>query len=288
MNRWTVDGEMLGTPGYMSPEQARGEHSRLTTRSDLYSLGAIAYQLLTDDLPHAQDAAYVELVRRSGHEPPRDPNRLNPQLPRALGAVLRKSVALDASQRFATAIQLAEELERWLDGKPVQTIATPWWTRTWLACRRNPKLSAATAVAVTATLTAAVLAGIAIANNREAALQQELAETRQQMLEQSRATVASAAERIVQELKAGHFIDSFKLLKTIEYLVRDSADTDNEATDTAVLALAESRREFARSLMQTVYGEEAFNDSRRNNALRAFLDAMERNRFKPDESERTH
>lgn len=132
----TTLGAPIGTPAFMSPEQARGERSAVGTRSDVYALGAIGYVLLTGETPHdLSDATLFEAVRRVGHDEPRDPASLNRDLERPLSSVLRKASAAEPGSRYSSAAELAQDLERWLHGEPVEAGERSRWTRAfrWLA-----------------------------------------------------------------------------------------------------------------------------------------------------------
>ena len=113
----TLPGSALGTPGYMSPEQARGDLDRLEPRSDVYSLGATLYCLLTGRAPFDGEVGVVlDAVRKSDFPPPR---RLDPSIHPALEAVCLKAMALEPSERYASARALADDVDRWLADEPV-------------------------------------------------------------------------------------------------------------------------------------------------------------------------
>jgi serine/threonine protein kinase len=151
----TQSGEVLGTPGYMAPEQATGQYASITGAVDVYGLGTILYESLTGRPPFA--AATVEatigLVRQDEPVPPR---RLQPTVPRDLETICLKCLRKEPGRRYATAHDLADDLRRFRAGEPVRArpVGTPEWVIVW--CRRKP------AVAVLlAALVAVFLAGSA-------------------------------------------------------------------------------------------------------------------------------
>src|SRR5262249_42402148 len=114
----TRTGQALGTPAYMSPEQAAGRLERLGPASDLYSLGATLCHRLTGEAPFAAGdvGAVLNQVQRGDFAPPR---RLSRQVPAALEAICLKAMALSAPARYASARALADDLEHWLADEAV-------------------------------------------------------------------------------------------------------------------------------------------------------------------------
>lgn len=143
----TDPGSVLGTPSYMPPEQAQGETSRIGPKSDVYSLGAILYQLLTGRPPFLAKTV-LDTLMQVVHNDPVSPRVLNPEVDRDLETVCLKCLQKDPRQRYATAKELAEELERFLRHEPI--VARPISTTARLLkwCRRNPALASLTAVTV--------------------------------------------------------------------------------------------------------------------------------------------
>ncbi len=114
----TAHGAILGTPGYMGPEQARGEVSSLDERADVFALGAVLRFLLTVRTP--QDAATASAASRSGPgESPTRPSQPNSAIPRPLAAISAKAMSQDPAERYATAEELVADVARYLDGLPV-------------------------------------------------------------------------------------------------------------------------------------------------------------------------
>jgi WD40 repeat protein/tRNA A-37 threonylcarbamoyl transferase component Bud32 len=164
----TQAGRALGTPQYMSPEQAAGRLDRLSPASDVYSLGATLYCLLTGKAPFAESelGQVLPKVQRGDFPPPR---RRNPRVPAALEAICLKAMALAPEERYASTRALADDLEHWLADEPVTAYAEPWTARAGRWVRRH-KGVVGTAAAVGAVFLTAAIAGLllALASAREA------------------------------------------------------------------------------------------------------------------------
>lgn len=114
----TADGSVIGTPAYMSPEQAAGRLDQLGPATDVYSLGATLYHVLTGRSPFAK-LPLPELLQRvqSGKFP--RPREVSSHIPKPLEAICLKAMAVDLQRRYATTTEIAEELERWLADEPI-------------------------------------------------------------------------------------------------------------------------------------------------------------------------
>ncbi len=135
----TVEGAPVGTPAFMAPEQARGERDSISTRTDVYALGAIGSWLCTGATPHDLAGATLhEAIRRVGSEEPRQPRSVSPELPRLLAAVLAKACAPKPGERYMSAAELAADLGRWLRREPVLATSPGVWRRIARRVERHP------------------------------------------------------------------------------------------------------------------------------------------------------
>jgi WD40 repeat protein/serine/threonine protein kinase len=118
-NTLSMAGELLGTPGFMSPEQARGDAQSTDIRSDCYSLGSILFWVLTGHSPHDLSGSPLTMMRRIAEEEARSPKSLGVSLDRDLTALLSKGVSIDPANRYQTADELAQDLRRYLNHEPL-------------------------------------------------------------------------------------------------------------------------------------------------------------------------
>jgi serine/threonine-protein kinase len=129
--------EVLGTPSYMAPEQAAGGTTKLGKATDVYGLGAVLYQLLTDHPPFAGGTTY-ETTRLLLNTEPRKPRALNRKIDRDLSTICLKCLEKDPKRRYPSALALAEDLEHWLKHEPILARHTGIITRSRKWVRRNP------------------------------------------------------------------------------------------------------------------------------------------------------
>ena len=145
----TCEGEIVGTPAYMSPEQAQGRGDGVGPVSDVYSLGAVLYALLTAQSPLGSSASdIVEAVKQGNIVPVRS---LNPRIPRPLAAICQKAMAHQPVQRYASALDLGADIECWLADEPVRAFREPWTDRAfrWMRKHRLPVAVASALLVVT-------------------------------------------------------------------------------------------------------------------------------------------
>ncbi|MGE0375331.1 MAG: SUMF1/EgtB/PvdO family nonheme iron enzyme, partial [Planctomycetaceae bacterium] len=156
----TVAGQILGTPAYMSPEQAQGitaDH-----RTDVYSLGVVLYELLTGKRPFTGETRL--LVQQVLTEEPRAPRKLDQSVPRPLETICLKAMSKDPNRRYASAAEFAADLRRYLHGEPIKARPVSRAERGWRWARRNPVVAGAGAAAA---LLALVLGGVLWQRHRE-------------------------------------------------------------------------------------------------------------------------
>jgi serine/threonine-protein kinase len=163
----TQVGSIMGTPAYMSPEQADGRLDQLKPASDIYGLGATLYELLTGQRPFDGRDILVK-VRRGEWLPPR---RVRKDVPPALDQVCRKALALRPEERYASALDLAADIEHWLADEPVTAYREPWsWRlRRWM--RRHRGMAAGVAGLLVAAVVAMAVGLVAVDHQKRRAEQ---------------------------------------------------------------------------------------------------------------------
>ena len=144
----TLPGSALGTPAYMSPEQAEGQLERLSPRSDVYSLGATLYSLLTGQPPYEGQAAdVIPAVQRGEFRPP---HQVDPTIDPALEAICLQAMAFRSEDRYPSCKALADDLDRWIADEPVSAWREPLSRRARRWARRHRTAATAAAVALAA------------------------------------------------------------------------------------------------------------------------------------------
>ncbi len=141
----SLSGARIGTPSYMAPEQVTGKASTIGPAADIYALGALLYEMLTGRPPFRAETA-TETERQVIAEEPVPPARLNPKVPRDLETICLKCLHKDPERRYADAGALAEDVRRFLEGRPIRARRISPLEYAWRWCRRNP---AGAALAVT-------------------------------------------------------------------------------------------------------------------------------------------
>ncbi len=164
----TMTGDVLGTLRYMAPEQALAKHNLVDHRADIYGLGATLYELLTGQ-PAIAGEDRQEILRRIAFEEPVPPRKLNRSIPPDLETIALKCLAKEPAERYASAADLAADLRRWLDDKPIRARLPSQMERLVRWMKRRPALAALTAVSTLALVALAVFAVIYGLDQRRAA-----------------------------------------------------------------------------------------------------------------------
>lgn len=155
----TIDGKVLGTPAYMSPEQARGDAHHVDRRADIYSLGVIVYELLTGKLPFEGNTRLM--IFQVLHDEPRHPRKLNDHIPPDLAIIALKAMSKEPEKRYKTSRELSDDLTRWLNNEPIKARPVGRLERASRWCRRRPLVAALSGLVFV--LLAALLSMISIA-----------------------------------------------------------------------------------------------------------------------------
>jgi tetratricopeptide (TPR) repeat protein/tRNA A-37 threonylcarbamoyl transferase component Bud32 len=220
--RLTKTGSSLGTPLYMSPEQVEGRSQDITPRTDVYSLGAILYELLTGRVPH-EGETMMEIYGRIVRDDPAPPRQLNPDTPEEIQTVALKALEKDSQRRYPTAKEFADDLARYLSGEPVLARPAGRATRAVRAFRRSPAArGAATAVALVLLATAAVVVVQEKSDRVEVSLLRDLVRTSlDAVLRLRRAGANESMKQFVPGLEAAYrqALDAAPEVAEVEYLM---------------------------------------------------------------------
>jgi serine/threonine-protein kinase len=195
----TLSGEFLGTPAYTAPEQARGDTKDVGPRADVYSLGAILYELLTGRPPF-QGASALETLLQVAHHEPVSPARLVPEVPRDLDTICLKCLEKDPSKRFATAADLAADLQRFLGGEPILARTAGPLERCTKWIRRRPARAALLAASATIVI-GLIGAGLRVSWQR-AAIARAVSDDVRELAASQRASDWTAARTALERARA--------------------------------------------------------------------------------------
>jgi eukaryotic-like serine/threonine-protein kinase len=172
----TRAGDIVGTPGYLAPEQAEGNPNRMGPGVDIYALGVLLYELLTGRPPF-QGGTPLDTVLLARVQEPIPPRRLQPAVSRDLDVICLKCLEKDPSRRYATAQALAEDLHRCLEGQPIKARPAGPLERLGKWARRQPALAALTASTILAVVLGFVGVALALQQARQKAADEQTART---------------------------------------------------------------------------------------------------------------
>lgn len=232
----TRSDAVVGTPAYMAPEQVLGARYT-TTSTDIWALGVILYQLVTQTQPFKGETSHETLRQVMENEPPR-PRQLEPSLPRDLETICLKCLQKDQPKRYPTGEALANDLRRFLAGEPVEArpVSTP--ERLWRWCRRNPGLAISGGAAMVAAAAAIVILSVAVGiiSDREQKANQ-LADDNANLLTSERA-LSRARERDNVNLRLEQAVKQCELDAGIGLLMLARVLSEAEAIGASDLAMS--------------------------------------------------
>jgi serine/threonine protein kinase/tetratricopeptide (TPR) repeat protein len=225
----TLPGQVFGTPAFMPPEQAEGRHDLIDARSDVYGLGAILYEILTGQAPYT-GANASEILAKVLHQAPEPPSRVCAGVPPALEAVCLRALARSPGDRYASAADLAQEVQCWLADEPVRAYREPWLARLWRRARRHRLVVTSVAALLLTALVALSISTILIGREQvrtekargQAEEQKQRAEMETEKTEVARSQAETARQQASQSFRqAREVVNRFPLQMSKEYLLNE-------------------------------------------------------------------
>ncbi len=232
----SMTGQIVGTPGYLSPEQARGEVATIDRRSDVFSLGIVLYELLSGGKPFPGESV-AEMLVNLLEEEPIPLRKAAPHVPRELETITMKCLEPERDRRYPSARALAEDLDRFLKGEPVEAQRQNVLGRAWRRARRHPRMTAAIVFLV---VVGTVLLGMTIHTRITAVRREQLAQRFGREVESAQRTLELAYLRPRHDIR----LDIARVRQQIEWIGSESArlgpwarGIGNAAMGRALLAL---------------------------------------------------
>lgn len=233
----TITGAILGTPGYMAPEQASGDLAKIGPATDIHALGAILYQSLVRRPPYLA-ASWIETIEHIRDSPPPSPRKLAPDIPKDLDTICMKCLEKDSRKRYQSALDLADDLRRFQAGETVSARPVGPIKKAGRWARRKPAIAALSGLFA---LALASLAGVWVSSDLKLRSAYRLANDRGGRAERNFQAAFDAVKQIIQKANAPELVntpesESFRrnmlaeALKFIERLTSDNGDHRPETT----------------------------------------------------------
>jgi WD40 repeat protein len=197
-SKHTRTGVIMGTPSYMAPEQAGGKIRAINSTTDVYALGAILYETLTGRPPFEADTPMETVLQVLDREPVR-PRQLRPRLSRDLETICLRCLQKDQESRYPSAEALADDLEAFLDGRPIRSRPVTAAERFWRWCRRNPVLSGLSGAAAVLVLFAAVMSATSYFRGKDVERLTGVTKEQEQIVTAQREKTEAQQEKIREE-----------------------------------------------------------------------------------------
>jgi serine/threonine protein kinase/Flp pilus assembly protein TadD len=259
----TMDGDVVGTPAYMPPEQARGEIQSLSSRSDVYSIGALLYHLLARTPPYAEvsgaRASNRTVLQRVLEGPPRRLREIRAEVPAELIAICEKAMAREANERYADTLALAEDLRAYLEHRVVRAHRTGAWAEAGKWIERNRALAASLAAGVLVLMTGVV---VVAAKNVELSRANTTIQSQVASLDAERKE-AEASRQAAEDRRREADVEK-------AHAIAEKAQADKSAEETRVVADFQSGilsglsvEDFGRSVISELRGDLGENLTRR-------------------------
>lgn len=227
----TQFGSAVGTPQYMSPEQATGRIDRMGPATDVFGLGATLYHILTGQPPQQQDTVGRMLERVEYGDFPK-PTAINAQLPLALEAICLKAMALRAPERYPSPMQLAEDTERWLADEPIAVCHDSFTVRATRWVRKHQTLAAVSAVAMLLLTIGSVAGSVAWNQFKDQQLSHEREQARKDAEQKEQDRVRDAELHEQEQIRLTELTAS---LETTHTIVRQQVEDGHLAMAVSVL-----------------------------------------------------